>query len=238
MKLICYLSLGSPSLEQSKVNAQNYINAGCDVVEIDFPAKDPYLDSPYIQGRMGQALAGCNDYDKYMKTIEEIKALNPTSAFIVLTYETTIKEIGLQKFINFCHKNNLKDIICVGDKFPEVIKTLIDNNLLVSSYVQYHLLDEEIEVAKKTNGFIYLQAKSGGKYHEKHKDLKSIIKYLRTEVKLPNPIYCGVGISSPEDIAMVKEAGADGAFVGSAVLKLQDNPKKLSQKIKDLKIKA
>ncbi|XMB72793.1 tryptophan synthase subunit alpha [Mycoplasmatota bacterium WC30] len=235
MKLICYLSLGSPSLERSKINASNYIEAGCDVVEVDFPAKNPYLDSPYIQERMGQALSSCDDYNKYMLAIEDIKSNNPNASFILLTYETTIKEIGLSKFLNFCHKNNLKDIICVGDEFPEIRKTLINNNLLISSYVQYHLLDEEIELAKRTNGFIYLQAKSGGKYHKKHKDLKSIISYLRNEVKLPNPIYCGVGISTPEDIAMVKEAGADGAFVGSAVLKLQEKPKDLKQKIKDLK---
>ncbi len=235
MKLICYLSLGSPTLEQSKINAMNYIDAGCDVVEVDFPAKNPYLDSPYIQERMGQALSSCDDYEKYMLVIEDIKGSNPNTSFIILTYETTIKDIGLSKFIDFCHRNNLKDIICVGDEFPNVRETLIHNNLLVSSYVQYHLLDEEIEVAKRTNGFIYLQAKSGGKYHEKHKDLKSIIKYLKNEVKLPNPIYCGVGISSPEDVAMVKAAGADGAFVGSAVLKLQDKPKELKQKIIDLK---
>jgi tryptophan synthase alpha chain len=238
MKLICYLSLGSPNLDQSIVNAQNYIDAGCDVVEVDFPAKNPYLDSPYIQERMGQALENCSNYTKYMKTIETIKNNNPNAAFIVLTYETTIKEIGLQKFINFCHKNNLRDIICVGNEFPAIRKTLISNNLFVSSYVQYHLLEAEIEVAKKTNGFIYLQAKSGGEYHKNHKDLKSIISYLRNEVKLPNPIYCGVGISNPEDIAMAKNAGADAAFVGSAVLKLQDKPAELKQKIIDLKAKA
>ncbi|MCK4552568.1 MAG: tryptophan synthase subunit alpha, partial [Tenericutes bacterium] len=115
MKLICYLALGSPSLEQSKINADNYINAGCDVVEIDFPAKNPYLDSPYIQGRMAKALESCDDYLEYMKAIEDIKNKNPNTAFIVLTYEKTIKEIGLSKFIDFCNKNQLKDIICVGD---------------------------------------------------------------------------------------------------------------------------
>ena len=238
MKLICYLSLGSPSLEQSIINAQNYIDAGCDVVEVDFPAKDPYLDSPYIQDRMANALSNCDDYSKYMETIEAIKAKNPNSAIIVLTYETTVKEIGLNKFIEFCHKNSLKDIILVGDEFPAVRKTLIENNLLVSTYVQYHLLEAEIEVAKRTNGFIYLQAKSGGKYHEKYQDLKSIIEYLRNEVKLPNPIYCGVGISTPDDIAMVKEAGADGAFVGSTVLKLQEKPEELKQTIVNLKART
>lgn len=238
MKLICYLSLGSPNLEESIKNAKNYADSGCDVIEVDFPAKDPYLDSPYIQERMAQALASSSDYAEYMKAIEKIKSENPNASFIVLTYESTIKEIGLDKFVAFCKKNNLNDLICVGDEYPEVRKQLIDNGLLVSTYVQYHLLDEELEVAKRTNGFIYLQAKSGGKYHEKYQDLKSIIEYLRNGLKLPNPIYCGVGISTPDDVAMVKKAGADGAFVGSTVLKLQNDPIALKQKIIDLKART
>ncbi|XFA99071.1 tryptophan synthase subunit alpha [Candidatus Izemoplasma sp. B36] len=238
MKLICYLSLGSPSLEQSKINAQNYIDAGCDVVEVDFPAKDPYLDSPYIQSRMAEALASCDDYSEYMKTIEAIKAKNPNANFIVLTYENTIREIGISDFIDFCKRNHLKDIICVGNTHPEVRKELISNDLLISTYVQYHLIPEEVEVAQNTNGFIYLQAKSGGKYHDEYKDLKSIIRHLREDVKISNPIYCGVGISTPDDVAMVKAAGADGAFVGSTVLKLQEKPTELKEKIVALKART
>lgn len=236
MKLICYLSLGSPTLEQSKENAKNYILSGCDVIEVDFPSDNPYLDGQYIQERMGQALSSCDDYDEYMKAIEEIKEKYSNVSLIVLSYEDTIKKIGVNKFISFCHKNNLRDIICVGNKFPKIKQTLIDNNLLVSSYIQFQLLDEEIEAAKKTNGFIYLQAKSSGKYHKKYRDLKSIIKYLREEVKLANSIYCGVGISTPEDIKMVKDAGADGAFVGSVILKKQNNPEELKKTIRDLKV--
>ncbi len=235
MKLICYLSLGSPSLKQSKENAKNYISSGCDVIEVDFPSYNPYLDGKYIQERMSQALYNCNDYNEYMKAIEEIKNENPKINLIILSYEDTIKKIGINKFINFCHKNNLKDIICVGNKYPEIKQILIKNNLLVSSYIQFQLLDEEVEAAKKTNGFIYLQAKSTGKYNDKYQDLKSIIKYLKDIVKINNPIYCGVGISTPEDIKMVKEAGADGAFVGSVILKKQNNSKQLNKTIRMLK---
>ena len=238
MKLICYLSLGSPTLDQSVINADNYVESGCDVIEVDFPAKDPYLDSPYIQQRMQEALNSCDDYSEYMKTIESIKKSHPQTSFIVLTYETTIKEIGLNRFINFCHENKLKDIICVGDQYPEIRQTLIDNNLLVSTYIQYQLLDSELEVAKRTNGFIYLQAKPSGQLHEKYQDLSAIIRHLREDLKLPNPIYCGVGISTPDDVEMVKNAGADGAFVGSVILKKQDDPAELKKTIQALKART
>ncbi|MGB4695305.1 MAG: tryptophan synthase subunit alpha, partial [Bacilli bacterium] len=52
------------------------------------------------------------------------------------------------------------------------------------------------------------------------------------------PIYCGVGISSPEDIRRVKEAGADGALVGSLVLKLHNDIPKMSATIRALKAAA
>lgn len=238
MKLICYLSLGSPSLEQSMINANHYVDAGCDVIEVDFPAKDPYLDSSYIQSRMKQALDSCDDYDEYMYAIEAMKRLHPNTEFIVLTYERTIEEIGKDKFIAFCKKNSLRNIICVGDELPKLREYLIKHDLLVSSYVRYHLPKEDIDVAKRTNGFIYLQAKSSGEYHETYKTLSDIINHLRQDLHINNPIYCGVGISTPEDVANVKAAGADGAFVGSTVLKLQTQPKALNLKIKELKAKT
>ena len=66
MDLICYLSNGYPSIDSSKETAQRYVGAGCDIIEIDFPARAPYLESEYIAGRMAAALEACNDYTAYM----------------------------------------------------------------------------------------------------------------------------------------------------------------------------
>ncbi|MBE0700546.1 MAG: tryptophan synthase subunit alpha, partial [Acholeplasmataceae bacterium] len=63
MKLICYLSNGYPNLETTIKLAREYAKSGCDVIEIDFPAKNPYLESPYISERMSHALDQCNDYE-------------------------------------------------------------------------------------------------------------------------------------------------------------------------------
>ena len=68
-------------------------------------------------------------------------------------------------------------------------------------------------------------------------DLSTCIKYLR-ERKVSEPIYCGAGIKSPEDAKKVKEAGGNGFFVGSSIIKLYDEPEKLVELIKEYKESA
>jgi tryptophan synthase alpha chain len=229
------MSLGSPSLEKSIVTAKNYIEGGCDIIEADFPAKDPYLDSPYIQSRMAEALRKCPDYDEYMKTIEIIKTQNPTARFFYLIYERTILEIGIQKFIDFCHKNNQLDVILVGTEFPHVRDSLVKAGLLASAFIRYHLPEEDIEVAKRANGFIYLQASPAGILHPKYQTLKDIIRHLREDHGLKNRINCGIGVSSPDYVKLVRDAGADGAFVGAIVLHLHEKPEEMKKLIRQLK---
>ena len=234
MKLICYLSLGSPNIPHSIDIANHYVASGCDTIEVDFPAEDPYLDSPYIQSRMKEALSACNDYQKYMDAIVQIKKNQPKASFIVLIYEKTIKTIGIDRFIDFCQQNHLYDIICVGNEYPEVREYLMKSKLKVSTFIRYHLPEEDILVAKEANGFIYLQAKPSDQMHQEYQSLKTIIPYLRKR-SISNPIYCGVGVSTPEDVKMVKDAGGDGVFIGSTVLKLHHDLPELKTMIQALK---
>ncbi len=49
-------------------------------------------------------------------SIVAIKDKLPDVKILVLAYENTVEEIGTQKFIDFCLKNDLKDILLVGLK--------------------------------------------------------------------------------------------------------------------------
>lgn len=237
MNLICYLSNGYPSIDDSVATADRYLEAGCDIIEIDFPSRNPYLDSEFIQSRMKMALEHCDDYSEYMKGIAEIRRRHPDNPFIILIYEETIEEIGGDRFIDFCIEHDFSDVIYIGSSNMELQKRCMDRGLRISTFVPYHLPKEEIALAQQANGFIYLQSKSSGKVHPQHQSLGQCINYLRTEggIDSSRPIYCGVGVSGPEDVARVKAAGGDGAFVGSAVLKLHDNPQAMKELIGDLK---
>lgn len=235
MKLICYLCNGYPTIEDSAKMAHTYVESGCDTIEIDFPSRDPFLESELIAGRMAKALEDCDDYDRYMQEMAEVKKELPSTDFILMTYENVIDEMGVEKFIAFCKDNGYLDIILVGLKDDTIKDQIIAAGLRVSCYVQFHLPEDEVEHALSSNGFTYLQAvPAPGQATAEHPTLRSCIEYLR-ERGLKNPIYCGVGVHTPEDAAMVKAAGADGAFVGSTILKLQDDPKALAAKIAEFK---
>ena len=215
--------------------AGEYIEAGCDIIEIDFPSRDPYLESEFISERMAKALKNCDNFDRYMEGMAKVKKMYPNTNFILMVYENTVEEIGVQKFIDFCLENGYLDIILVGLKDDTIKKEVIRQGLRVSCYVQYHLLDEEVQSAKESNGFVYLQAKpTGGNVNPDYPELKDCIQYLRKQ-GITSPIYCGVGIHQPEDAKMAKEAGADAVFVGSTILKLHDDKPALKKKIGEFK---
>ncbi|MDR3173076.1 MAG: tryptophan synthase subunit alpha [Treponema sp.] len=236
MELICYLSNGYPTIADSIAIADIYARAGCNAIEVDFPGRNPYLESEYIAGRMAKALEHCGDYGAYMEGIATIKVNQPALHFIVLLYEDTLQEIGYERFLGFCKKNGLRDLILVGQKDARINRNLMKDDMRVSCYVQFELGDEEVEQAKNSNGFVYMQAKptSG---NTKERTLKDCIAYLRRQ-GIRRPIYCGVGIHSPEDVTMAKEAGADGVFVGSSILKLHNDHDALIRTIENFKARC
>ncbi len=236
MDLICYLSNGYPSIESSIDVAKTYVEAGCDIIEIDFPSRDPYLEGDFIANRMREALKACDDYEKYMEGMIKIKKSLPQTSFILLVYENTIKEIGVDKFIKFCVDNDFSDIILCGLEDDKIKNAIIANKLRVSCYVQRKLDRTEILYAKESNGFVYLQAKTRdeSEINKTYPTLESCISYLREE-GIERPIYCGVGIHTPEDALYAKNAKADAIFVGSAILKVQEDKSQLIKVIRSFK---
>lgn len=228
------MSNGYPTIDSSIEMAKVYTDAGCDAIEIDFPSHNPYLEGEFIAGRMKQALINCNDYEKYMEGIVKVKNENKNTNLLLLAYGNTIKEIGDDKFIKFCLDNNIKDLIFVGDD-TELLGKLLKHDLKISCYVQFHMPEEELNAAKKSNGFVYLQAKPmTNNINEKYPTLKDCIAHLK-EIGIDREIYCGVGIRDSEDIRMVKESNADGVFVGSTILKLHEDIPMLKEVIQNLK---
>lgn len=234
MEIILYLSNGYPTLESSYETAIEYADAGCKMMEIDFPSRDPYLEGEYIADRMAKALAVCDDYEKYMESMIQIKKRLPDVHFLVLAYENTVEEIGTERFIQFCKENGFEDVLLVGLKDDVIKNQIMEGGLKVSCYVQFHMLPEEIASAKESNGFVYIQAKPNGNINPEFPTLKDCIRHLR-DCGIDRPVYCGVGVHAPEDVKMVKEAGGDAAFVGSTILKLHEDVPAMKDMIRKYK---
>jgi len=58
---------------------------------------------------------------------------------------------------------------------------------------------------------------------------------LREKYGLDRPIFCGVGLQTLADIEFVKESGADGAFIGSSLFKIENDAILVSKLITEMK---
>lgn len=235
MDLVGYLSSGYPSKEETLKNAAAYIEGGCDVLEIDLPTDNPHIDGELIQHRMVNSFTNDPSLRSQANVIREIHKMYPTQRIFLLAYEETIINFGIKSFIQLYRDVEAEALILVATSDHQLKNELMSHKIKIATYVQYHLPAEEIEAAKKTNGFVYLQATPFDENLSKHESLKEVIAHLKEVEGIEAPIYCGVGISTPEDIKQVKEAGAQGAFVGSGLLRKEEDKEELIDYIKQLK---
>lgn len=238
MKVICYLSYGYPSIEYSLKMAGCYYEAGADMMECSLPARDPYIDSEFIAGRMADALAACDDYDVYLEKLAEFRKEKPDFPITFLLYEHTMLEIGIDKLIAFMKANGIHDIIYAGNiDHPEVKKHLMEEGIGICSPVNHHMVEKDIEEALNSNSFTYMEAKPLTGSREGFEELEPCISYLR-ERGFDRPIYCGVGIHTADDVRYAKAAGGDGVFIGSALIRQYDRPEEMMKTIAEFKAAA
>ena len=147
-------------------------------------------------------------------------------------------EIGVDKLVAFMKKHNINDIIYAGNiDHPEVKAKLIEEGIGICCPVNHHMVEKDIEEAVHTNGFTYMEARPLTGSKEGFEELAPCIKYLR-ERGIDRPIYCGVGIHTVEDVVYAKEAGGDGVFIGSTLIKLYDRPEEMKKTIAQFKAAA
>ncbi|HBT64867.1 MAG TPA: hypothetical protein DEB10_09445 [Ruminococcaceae bacterium] len=206
MKLICHLLNGYPTLTESAMTAEYYAAGGCKILQIGLPARKAYTGNNSLSDNMALALVECDNYDHYLDNITEISRYMPHIRIMISADESTVKEIGIQKFIRFCRENNISDVTLTVIENHEIIRLLIENGLKVSGEVSDAMSPDEIESIQNTNGFILLKTNK-----PEHETLIHCIKTLK-KISGNREIFCG-DITTLSDYSIVAEAGADGAFL-------------------------
>ncbi|MBD3949603.1 tryptophan synthase subunit alpha [Tuanshanicoccus lijuaniae] len=236
MKLIAYLSNGYPNLEESFLRAKRYIENGIDIIEADIPAANPYLDNDFLKARIKIARQQTVNYEEYFDAILRIQNEYPNIEIIINIYEDTIIEMGVDNFIQNMKKINNRTVLLAGTLFPDVREKLVNAGFEPSSFVTREMKNEDIELAKNSNGFVYLEGFANpDKYNENYPTLKDCVFKVRSVIGKDRKIFVGIGVHTPEQFKEVYESGADGVFLGSIILKQEDNLNKQSQLIKKLK---
>lgn len=231
-RAVYYIVMGYPSLEKTKEMVDRYVEHGVRAIQLDMPSRDPYGESPFIQTRMAQALSQYPDYESYMQALREIRLKHPDLEVHLVVYPDVIREIGLERFTAFCREVGTYTVL--GAKDPASLTYMNEHGVTTSSFINCDCPDSAIELAKRNDQQIVM-------LRNQREDMEPVpgratvedrVRYVR-EKGVRAPLFAVAGIHSKEMLEQAREAGADGAYVGTVLMKLWDDEEALWKKLEE-----
>ena len=222
--LIGYLTLGDPTPQDSQKLAA-CLAESVDILELGIPFSDPIADGPTIQSAIDRALRAGTNTDHCFEIAEQLRSGGVDIPFVFMTYYNIVLQYGEERFVKRCKEVGV-DGLLVSDLPVEEASHLaqlcrrhgVDMIFLIAPTTT----EERIKkILKKASGFIYLVALLGTTGAREKLSEITIEKTRWALNYVKNlPLAVGFGISKPEHVRAVIEAGASGAVVGSAFVKI------------------
>ena len=238
---IPFITCGDPDLETTAAAVRAAVKSGADLIELGIPFSDPTAEGPVIQGANIRALKGGVNTNKIFELVRELRT-DVTVPMVFMTYANVVFSYGAEKFISTCAEIGIDGLILPDIPFEEKDEFLPicrKYGVALISLIAPTSENRIGMIAKEAKGFIYLVSSLGvtGMRSEINTDLESIVKIIRENTDVPCAI--GFGISTPEQ-AKKMSAIADGAIVGSAIVKLLEKhgrsaPKYIADYVKKMK---
>src|SRR5713226_9669264 len=226
--LITYLTGGDPDPKTFLANSAALIEGGADIVEIGIPFSDPIADGPVIQASSMRALSNGTTPLGILNMIRELSTRFPVP-FVVLSYYNPILAMGLDRFLQKARESGVDGIVVPdlpveeSDEFRNLsLKHNVDNIYLAAPNTSRTRLRTVLD---KSKGFLYLVSLYGvtGPRDSLSPQVLEAVKRVKSLARGKIPVSAGFGISQPEHVSAVIRSGADGAIVGSALVRIVGN---------------
>ncbi len=238
---IPFITCGDPDLETTGAAIRAMAENGADLIELGIPFSDPTAEGVVIQGANLRALRGGVTTDQIFDFVRALRK-DVKIPFVFMTYANVVFSYGADAFISACAELGIDGLILPDlpyEEKNEFLPTCRKYGVDLISMIAPTSADRIAMIAKEAEGFLYIVSSLGvtGTRSEIKTDLASIVEVVRRNTKTPCAI--GFGISTPEQ-AHKMAAIADGAIVGSAIIKLlerygKDAPDKIGAYVKSMK---
>jgi tryptophan synthase alpha chain len=220
---IPFITCGYPDLETTGKIVRSAQENGADLIELGIPFSDPTAEGPVIQGANVKALAGGVTTDKIFDFVRELRK-DVTVPMVFMTYANVVFSYGAERFIRTCREIGMDGIILPDLPFEE--KNEFDPICREYGVDLISLIAPTSEnriamIAREASGFIYIVSSLGvtGVRSEITTDIGAMVRLVKENTDVPCAV--GFGISTPDQAK--KMAGfADGAIVGSAIIRIID----------------
>jgi tryptophan synthase alpha chain len=221
--LMPFLMAGDPDLSSTRSSLLALQAAGADMIELGIPYSDPLADGPVIQAAASRALGSATTPGRVLEMLTGLKG-ELQIPVILFTYSNPLLNRGMEAFCRDAAAAGAAGLVVPDLPLEEAEKLsaiaaeqALDLVLLVAPTTP---ADRMQRIAAASRGFTYLVSVTG--VTGVRTNLESRVAGLVQQLKGmgPTPVAVGFGISGPEQARQVRDWGADGAIVGSALVKV------------------
>ncbi|MEC5187643.1 tryptophan synthase alpha chain [Geobacillus thermodenitrificans] len=217
---IPFIVAGDPSADLTVDLALALQDAGADVLELGVPYSDPLADGPTIQRAAARALAGQMTLPKAIQLVADMRKKGVKIPIIIFTYYNPVLQLGEESFFALAQENGADGVLIPDLPFEEsgpLLELSERFGLPLISLVAPTSKQRIEQIASAAQGFLYCVSSLG--VTGVRETLPESLGHFLGEVKRHSrvPVVVGFGISTPEQVAMLKDA-CDGVVVGSALV--------------------
>ncbi|KDE55250.1 tryptophan synthase subunit alpha [Methanoculleus sp. MH98A] len=215
---------GDPGIEASFGVAKTMIDAGADLLEIAVPYADPVADGPVIERAHVRALRAGTTPDDVFALVRELRGYAPALPLVLFTYHNIIHRRGPDRFFSEAAAAGADGVLIVdlpveesGEVAPYAARYGIDRIALIAPTTSP---ERQHAILSGASGFVYLISLEGvtGERDRLPPGIAGLVGAVREKTGLP--LAVGFGVSRPEHVRTVADAGANGVIVGSALVRL------------------
>lgn len=214
-----FLMLGDPSYEKSKELIRTAVHNGADALELGIAFSDPVADGPTIQKAHLRAMD--TTPARALELVKEIREEFPNLPIGLLVYGNVAFSMGFDEFYAAVAAAGADSVLIpdvpVRESAP--FREAAHRHGISQVFIAPpHSSQETLQmVAEHSEGYIYAVSRNGVTGTEREAQFESIGD---TVANAHTPVLLGFGVSTPAHVEAALEAGADGAIVGSALVKL------------------
>ena len=221
--LMPFLMAGDPDLETTRATLLALQQADADLIELGIPYSDPLADGPVSQAAAGRALAAGTTPGSVLAMLASLTG-ELTIPVVLFTYSNPLLNRGMETFCRDAAAAGAAGLVVPDLPLEEAEKLSpiaaaagLDLVLLVAPTTPPERM---ARIHGASRGFTYLVSVTG--VTGVRTNLEARVEPLVQQLKQlgPTPVAVGFGISGPDQARQVRDWGADGAIVGSALVKV------------------
>lgn len=224
--LICYVVAGYPDIITSERIITSLINGGADIIEIGIPFSDPIADGSTIQDAIQNSLIAGTTPDMCLELASRIRKTFPNIPLIIMTYSNILYRKGYIQFAKKAKESGIDGFIIPDipiEESKEYLNTMQNIGMSTIFLVSPNTSEKRLKmISRICTGFLYaisVYGTTGERQSFDEYTIESIKRIKKMTAHDELPLAVGFGISNPQHVKDMINAGADAIIIGSAIIK-------------------